>query len=72
MSNLDDKVRGAGNEAIGNIKQGVGAATDDEKLQAEGKGQEVKGEAQQALGNAKEAVGNALKNAGDALKGSGN
>ena len=44
------------NEAIGNVKQGVGKVTDNEKLRAEGKAQELKGEAQQVKGNVKDAV----------------
>lgn len=71
MSNIDDKARGTGNDLAGNAKQAVGAVTDNERLEAEGKGQEAKGDAQKALGNAKEAVGNALENVGDAIKGSG-
>jgi uncharacterized protein YjbJ (UPF0337 family) len=72
MSSFEDKVRGAGNETTGNVKQAVGQATGNEQLEAEGKVQEVKGEAQGILGKAKEAIGNALENAGDAIKGSGN
>ncbi|MDE1196701.1 CsbD family protein [Pseudomonas sp. Bc-h] len=56
MSSTGDKVKGMANEAVGNVKQGVGKATDNDKLRAEGKAQEVKGEAQQAVGNAKDAV----------------
>ncbi|MEB0046308.1 MULTISPECIES: CsbD family protein [unclassified Pseudomonas] len=56
MSSTGDKVKGMANEAVGNIKQGVGKATDSTKLQAEGKIQEKKGEAQQAIGKAKDAV----------------
>lgn len=56
MSSTGDKVKGMANEAVGNIKQGVGKATDNTKLQTEGKVQEKKGEAQQAVGNAKDAV----------------
>ncbi|MBV4485498.1 CsbD family protein [Pseudomonas sp. SWRI153] len=56
MSSTGDKVKGMANEAVGNVKQGVGKATDNEKLRAEGKVQEKKGEAQQAVGNAKDAV----------------
>lgn len=70
MSSTGDKIKGAANEAAGNIRQGVGDATDNEELQAEGKAQETKGEAQQALGNAKDAVGDALHSAADKLKGS--
>ena len=56
MSSTSDKVKGLANEAVGNIKQGVGKATDNDKMRAEGKVQEKKGEAQQAVGNAKDAV----------------
>jgi uncharacterized protein YjbJ (UPF0337 family) len=56
MSSTGDKVKGMANEAVGNVKQGVGKATDNDKLRAEGKAQEVKGEAQQAVGDAKDAV----------------
>nr|WP_314577759.1 CsbD family protein [uncultured Pseudomonas sp.] len=56
MSSTGDKVKGMANEAVGNVKQGVGKATDNDKLRAEGKAQEVKGEGQQAVGNAKDAV----------------
>lgn len=56
MSSTGDKVKGMANEAVGNVKQGVGKATDNSKLQAEGKAQELKGEAQQAVGKTKDAV----------------
>ncbi|MFJ3481982.1 CsbD family protein [Pseudomonas sp. NPDC090202] len=56
MSSTSDKVKGMANEAVGNVKQGVGKATDNDRLRAEGKAQELKGEAQQALGKTKDAV----------------
>lgn len=56
MSSTGDKIKGMANEAVGNVKQGVGKATDNDKLRAEGKAQEVKGEAQQTVGKAKDAV----------------
>ena len=56
MSSTGDKAKGLANEAVGNIKQGVGKATDNDKLRAEGKAQEFKGEAQQTVGDAKDAV----------------
>ncbi|WP_430442426.1 CsbD family protein [Shinella sp.] len=64
MSSTGDKASGLANEAIGNIKQGVGKLVGSEKLQAEGKVQEIKGEAQQAMGDAKDA---AKKGANSAL-----
>ncbi|MBC3422353.1 MULTISPECIES: CsbD family protein [unclassified Pseudomonas] len=56
MSGTKDKVKGLVNEAVGNIKQGVGKVTDNDKLRAEGKAQELKGEGQQAVGKVKDAV----------------
>ena len=56
MSSTGDKVKGMANEAAGNVKQGVGKATNNPNLQAEGKAQERKGEAQQAIGKAKDAI----------------
>ncbi|AZE74598.1 hypothetical protein C4K00_4396 [Pseudomonas synxantha] len=56
MGSTSDKVKGMANEAVGNVKQGVGKATDNDKLRAEGVVQEKKGEAQQAVGKTKDAV----------------
>ena len=56
MGSATDKIKGLANEAAGNVKQAVGKATGDKKMQAEGVVQERKGEAQQALGKGKDAV----------------
>ena len=56
MSSTGDKIKGMANEAVGNVKQAVGKATDNDRLRAEGKAQELKGEAQQTVGKAKDAV----------------
>lgn len=56
MSSTSDKVKGMANEAVGNIKQGVGKVTDNDKLRAEGKAQEIKGEGQQVKGEVKDQV----------------
>ena len=64
MSSTTDKLKGIANEAAGNIKQSVGKVTGNEKLQAEGKAQEVEGKTQRAVGGAKDGV----KNAADAVK----
>ena len=56
MSSTSDKAKGLANEAVGNIKQGVGKATGNDKMRAEGVVQERKGEAQQAVGKAKDAI----------------
>ena len=60
MGSTSDKIKGVANEAIGNIKQGAGKATDNPKLRAEGAMQERKGEAQQMVGKAKDAVKKAV------------
>ncbi len=64
MSSTTDKIKGLANEAVGNVKQGIGSATGNEKLQAEGKSQELKGEAQKTTGNVKDGI----KNAADTVK----
>ncbi|KQT41968.1 hypothetical protein ASG43_16920 [Aureimonas sp. Leaf454] len=56
MGSTSDKISGMANEAVGNVKQAVGKAVGNERLQAEGVAQELKGEGQQALGEAKSAV----------------
>ncbi|RZK86708.1 MAG: CsbD family protein [Methylobacterium sp.] len=58
MSSTTDKIKGLANEAVGNVKQGVGNVTGNEKLQAEGKAQELKGEAQKTVGDAKDGAQN--------------
>lgn len=65
MSSTGDKASGLANEAIGNIKQGVGKLVGSEKLQAEGKVQEIKGEAQQAMGDAKDVAKKGANSASD-------
>jgi uncharacterized protein YjbJ (UPF0337 family) len=67
MGSASDKAAGLGNEAMGKIKQGVGAVTDNDKLRAEGAGQELKGKGQQALGDAKEGIKDAANKAADAV-----
>ena len=54
MSSTTDKIKGLANEAVGNVKQGIGNATGNDKLKAEGKAQELKGDAQKATGDVKD------------------
>jgi uncharacterized protein YjbJ (UPF0337 family) len=58
MGELTDKAKGLANEAAGNVKQGIGNATDNAKLHSEGVVQERKGEAQQVEGKVKGSLGN--------------
>jgi len=59
MSGTGDKIKGYANEAVGNVKQGVGKLVGSDKMRAEGAAQEVKGEAQQAIGSVKNAASDA-------------
>ena len=56
MGSAIDKASGLGNQAAGKIKQGVGRATGNDRLEAEGGAQEVKGKVQKAVGETKSAV----------------
>jgi uncharacterized protein YjbJ (UPF0337 family) len=52
---LDDKVSNKAEEVGGKAKERVGEATDDEQLQAEGKGDQVSGNLKQAGEKVKDA-----------------
>jgi len=45
---FDDKVQNQSEDFGGKVKEGVGKATDDEQLEAEGKGDQVKANVKQA------------------------
>ncbi len=57
MGELTDKLSAAGNKAAGAVKQGLGDATDDPNLKAEGKAQKAKGAVQDVSGSVKGALG---------------
>ncbi len=63
MGSTTDKIKGVANEAAGNVKQGVGKAVGSDKMQAEGKVQEIKGKGQKAMGDAKAATKDAVNKA---------
>ena len=50
MGSTADKIKGAGNEAVGKAKQGIGEAVGSDKLQGEGAIQEIKGKARMRWG----------------------
>ena len=52
----ENRVEGAWDKTKGNVKEGVGKLTGDEKLQAEGKADQAKGEVKSTVGGAKDAV----------------
>ncbi len=66
MGATTDKIKGEANEAIGKAKQGLGNATDSDKLKGEGAIQEAKGHGQQAVGNVKDAAKTAVNDAAKA------
>ncbi len=51
-----DRIEGAAREAKGRVKQGVGKATGDEKLKAEGQIDETTGKVQNAVGGLKDSL----------------
>lgn len=67
MGSTSDKIKGMANEAAGNIKQGVGNLTGNDRLRAEGAAQEAKGEMQQAVGKTKDAAKDVANRAADAV-----
>ena len=67
MGSASDKISGVANEAMGNVKQGIGKAIGSEKLQAEGLMQEAKGDAQKAVGDAKDGIKDAAIKKADAI-----
>lgn len=60
MGSTSDKISGKTNEVVGKVKQGLGDATGNRRLEAEGAAQELKGKAQVMAGKAKDAVKNAV------------
>jgi uncharacterized protein YjbJ (UPF0337 family) len=57
-----DRIKGAGDQAKGKIKEGAGKLTGDEKLKNEGKIDQAKGKVENAVGGAKDKVREALDN----------
>lgn len=56
-----DEIKGAAKQARGNLKEAVGKATGDRKLEADGALDKAEGKLQQAAGKVKEAARDALK-----------
>ncbi len=52
---FDDKVRNESENVAGKIKEGAGKATDDERLEAEGKADQTSSKFKQAAENVKDA-----------------
>ena len=60
MGEFTDKMKAAGNKVAGKVKEEVGDMTDNQKLDAEGKAQQLKGSAQDVKGSVKGALGDDL------------
>jgi uncharacterized protein YjbJ (UPF0337 family) len=56
-SSNQDKVEGTGKDIKGKIKEGVGKAVGNERLQAEGKADQVEGAVQKKAGDVKKVFG---------------
>ena len=56
-----DRVKGSAKQVKGAVKQAVGKATGDAKLEAEGKADKIEGKVQNAIGGIKDTVKEALK-----------
>lgn len=57
---VDNKLRGAGKELKGRVKDAVGGLTNDSRLQAEGKLDKVKGKIQDKVGDMQRGAGRKL------------
>ena len=55
---LDDKLKNATEDASGKLKEGAGRASDDEQLEAEGRGDQSKADLKQAGEKVKDAFKN--------------
>ena len=55
-----DRIEGSLQQAKGKVKEAVGKATGDAKLQGEGKADQVAGKVQNTIGGAKDAVKEAV------------
>jgi uncharacterized protein YjbJ (UPF0337 family) len=56
-----DTMKGGMKDAAGSMKKNVGRAAGDERLEAEGMGEQAEGKMQKGVGNIKEGLRDALK-----------
>ena len=56
-----DQIKGAAKDAKGSVKEGVGKAMGDRRMEAEGAAERVEGKVQKGVGNVKDAARDALK-----------
>ena len=56
-----DQIKGAAKDAAGSVKEGIGKATGNDRMAAEGAAERVEGKVQKAVGDVKDAARDALK-----------
>jgi len=57
-----DEIKGAAKDAAGSMKEGLGKATGNDKMAAEGAAERLEGKVQKGVGSLKDAARDALKN----------
>ncbi len=57
MGEFVDKAKALGDKVVGNVKEGLGDATDNKKLENEGKAQQTEGTAHDVAGTIKGKLG---------------
>jgi uncharacterized protein YjbJ (UPF0337 family) len=62
-----DEIKGKGHQAKGKVKETLGRAIDDERLEEEGKAERGKGHVQEQFGKARRKTGEALEDLGKAV-----
>jgi uncharacterized protein YjbJ (UPF0337 family) len=62
-----DEVEGKWDQVKGNVKEGVGRATGDDDLAAEGQADHAGGKVEEGFGKARRKVGEAIEDVGDAI-----
>ena len=67
MSSTTDKAKGYANQAVGKAKEGIGRATGDANLEAEGDAQQIQGNVQVGVGKIKDAAKEGAKAVDKAL-----
>lgn len=64
----DDEAKGAFDRLKGELKEGVGKATDNERLETEGKLDQAGGTVRQEYGRTRRKAGEVLEDLGNAIK----
>ncbi len=66
-SSTEDRAEGRWDETKGKVKEAVGDATDNERMEREGKTDQVRGKGEQAKGHVKDAAQNVKDGVKDAF-----